>query len=167
MRPFISVLPVFATSQTKRSNSGYHDISNFKSNLMSIFYKLKDSWCLAVVISLLTKLFNILKDEASIELQVDYSNLWPAVVSKYVLFQIIASIKLIRVLFSANSYNAVAVCELLSEIVSQALKDYPTNVSWLRLMGDINFGKSFRINKLNVYCTYSFYFQPMAIIEHR
>lgn len=44
-------------------------------------------------------------------------------------------------IFSANSYNAVAVCELLSEIVTQALKDYPANVSWLRLMGDINFGK--------------------------
>lgn len=44
-------------------------------------------------------------------------------------------------IFSANSYNAVAVCELLSEIVTQALKDYPANVSWLRLMGDINFGE--------------------------
>ncbi|KAJ8928548.1 hypothetical protein NQ314_018886 [Rhamnusium bicolor] len=115
------VLPVFATSTSQSKRSNYHDISNIKSNLVSIFFKLKDSWCLTVVISLLTKLFNILKDESSLELHVDYANLWPNVIS------------------NAISYNAVAVCELLSEIVNHSLKEYPTNISWLRLMGDINF----------------------------
>ncbi|KAJ8935125.1 hypothetical protein NQ318_015779, partial [Aromia moschata] len=117
------VLPVFITtgSQSKRGNTGYHDVSSIKNNLLSVLFKLKDSWCLSAVISLLTKLFNILKDESSLELQVEYSNLWPVVVS------------------NANSYSSLAVCELLSEIVTLALKEYPTNVSWLRLMGDINF----------------------------
>ncbi|KAJ8912846.1 hypothetical protein NQ315_007978 [Exocentrus adspersus] len=127
------VLPIFATNQLKRNNSGHHDISSLKNNLISIFFKLKDSWCLAVVISLLAKLFNILKDESSLDLQVDCTNLWPAVVS------------------NANSYNPATVCELLSEIVIQALKHYPTNVSWLRLMGDINFASGHYRTSLSYY----------------
>nr|XP_023030206.1 integrator complex subunit 8 [Leptinotarsa decemlineata] len=115
------VLPVFLSNPQSKRNTSSYDMSNLKSNLLSVFFKLKDSWCLSVVISLLTKMFNVLKDECSLELQVDYTNLWPAVVS------------------NANSYSSESVCELLSEIVTRALKDYPTNVPWLRLMGDINF----------------------------
>lgn len=44
-------------------------------------------------------------------------------------------------IFSANSYNSTSVNELLSEMVTYALKEYPGNVPWLRLMGDINFGE--------------------------
>ncbi|KAG5899842.1 hypothetical protein JTB14_012313 [Gonioctena quinquepunctata] len=129
------VLPVFVLnpSQSKRNTSGYNDMSNLKSNLVAVFFKLKDSWCLSVVISLLTKLFNILLDESGLELQVDYANLWPAVVS------------------NANSYNSVAVWELLSDIVTHALKEYPTNVAWLRLMGDINFANGHYKNALSYY----------------
>ncbi|XP_074035699.1 integrator complex subunit 8 [Leptinotarsa decemlineata] len=115
------VLPVFLSNPQSKRNTSSYDMSNLKSNLLSVFFKLKDAWCLSVVISLLTKMFNVLKDECSLELQVDYTNLWPAVVS------------------NANSYSSESVCELLSEIVTRALKDYPTNVPWLRLMGDINF----------------------------
>ena len=31
--------------------------------------------------------------------------------------------------------------DILSQMVTQALQYYPTNIPWLRLMGDINFGK--------------------------
>ncbi|XP_060527282.1 integrator complex subunit 8 isoform X2 [Cylas formicarius] len=135
------VLPVFApnSSQSKRSNSGYLDSSNIKNNLMSIFFKLKDSWCLTVVISLLTKMFNIVKDETNLELQVDYANLWPSVIS------------------NASSYNVAAVSEMLSEVLSHGLKDYPTNIHWLRLLGDINFANG------NYKISLSFYLKSLLI----
>ncbi|XP_044263221.1 integrator complex subunit 8 [Tribolium madens] len=124
------VLPIFghAPQQSKRGNSGnsvFHDaqaqITNLRNSIMAIFGKLRDSTVLAVVISMLARLHNILKDETSLEVQVDYVMLWPAVIS------------------NANSYNMKVAHDVLSQMVTQALQYYPTNIPWLRLMGDINF----------------------------
>ncbi|VEN57796.1 unnamed protein product [Callosobruchus maculatus] len=137
------VVPIFGPpSQAKRSGTGFVEPSNLtssmKNNLVSVFFKIKDSMCLAVIISLLSKLFNILKDESSLDLQVDYVNLWPVTIS------------------NANSYDVPAVCDLLWDVVTHALKEYPTNipfsVSWLRLMGDLNFGKYCVLKKILIYC---------------
>lgn len=49
---------------------------------MAIFAKLRDSTVLTVVISMLARLHNILKDESGLEVQADYVILWPAVISK-------------------------------------------------------------------------------------
>lgn len=43
-------------------------------------------------------------------------------------------------IYSANSYNIRYIGELLFQLLTQALKYYPCNVPWLRLMGDLNFG---------------------------
>ncbi|XP_076267977.1 integrator complex subunit 8 isoform X1 [Rhynchophorus ferrugineus] len=132
------VLPIFApgTSQSKRSNDGANAMKN---NLMSVFLRLKDSWCLTVVISLLTRLYNIFKDETNVELQVDYMGLWPGSVS------------------NAGSYNVKATSEMLSEILTHALKEYPFNVPWLRLMGDINFANA------NYKISMSYYLKSLII----
>jgi integrator complex subunit 8 len=85
------VLPIFSLppQQSKRGNSGssvFHDaqvqITNLKNSIMAIFSKLRDATVLTVVISMLARLHNILKDETSLEVQVDYVILWPAVISK-------------------------------------------------------------------------------------
>jgi integrator complex subunit 8 len=87
----IAVLPIFSLppQQSKRGNSGssvFHDaqvqITNLKNSIMAIFSKLRDATVLTVVISMLARLHNILKDETSLEVQVDYVILWPAVISK-------------------------------------------------------------------------------------
>jgi hypothetical protein len=44
------------------------------------------------------------------------------------------------VCFSANSYNVRSVGEALSQLLLQALQFHPTNVAWLKVMGDLNFG---------------------------
>jgi hypothetical protein len=44
--------------------------------------------------------------------------------------------------FSANSFSSRMVGEVLAELLHQALKFYPDNDSWLKVLGDINFGKS-------------------------
>jgi integrator complex subunit 8 len=86
-----AVLPIFSLppQQSKRGNSGssvFHDaqvqITNLKNSIMAIFSKLRDATVLTVVISMLARLHNILKDETSLEVQVDYVILWPAVISK-------------------------------------------------------------------------------------
>lgn len=56
--------------------------SNTKLMLMSVLTQLRDSTALTMVISMLTRLYNVLRDESSLELQVDFLMLWPAVVSK-------------------------------------------------------------------------------------
>ncbi|CAH1998742.1 unnamed protein product [Acanthoscelides obtectus] len=146
------VVPIFGPpSQAKRGGSGFVEpstlTSSLKSNLVSVFFKLKDSMCLAVIISLLSKLFNILKDESSLDLQVDYVSLWPVTIS------------------NANSYDVTAVSDLLWDVVTYALKEHPTNipfsVSWLRLMGDLNFASchyrislSYYLKSLSIYYDY-------------
>jgi integrator complex subunit 8 len=125
------VLPIFGPSAQKRSASGtttiiHRDSPNNSSphtrtTLSHFLARLRDSTALAVVISLLARLHNVLRDEPSLELNVEYAGLWPAVVS------------------NANSYNLRSVGETLSQLLLQALQFHPTNVSWLKVMGDLNF----------------------------
>lgn len=78
-----AVLPVFVPSPTKRNAASYNlDVANLKNSLMMVFLRLRDARCLTVVVSMLTKLYNIFRDEPSMELQVECINLWPATVSK-------------------------------------------------------------------------------------
>ncbi|CAG9764754.1 unnamed protein product [Ceutorhynchus assimilis] len=129
------VLPVFAPNPSgAKRGAGYHDnSSHLKNNLLSIFLRLKDSLCLTVTISILSKLYNIFKDDNNLELQVDYMNLWPATVS------------------NANSYIVEAASEMLFELLNEALKIYPTNIPWLRLKGDLNFANNFYKKSLSFY----------------
>lgn len=83
------VLPVFGTppSQLKRTSGPaimHHDspTNSNKLVLMSVLSRLRDSTALTIIISMLTRLYNVLRDESTLELQVDFIMLWPAVVSK-------------------------------------------------------------------------------------
>ncbi|KAF5275218.1 hypothetical protein FQR65_LT04252 [Abscondita terminalis] len=139
------VLTVFGSLpvQSKRNNSGNSTLiqrdspitnaKNTKSMLVSFFLRLRDSTVLTVIISMLARLHNVLRDESSLELNVDYIMLWPAVVS------------------NANSYNAKAVLEVLMKILDKTLQYYPFNVSWIRLMGDTNFVSGHYEEALNYY----------------
>nr|CAD7589445.1 unnamed protein product [Timema genevievae] len=125
------ILPMFGSNpQQKRSSSGsttaiHRDSPSgalqSRSALSQFLGRLRDGTAIAVAASLLARLHNVLRDEPSLELVVEYTGLWPAVVS------------------NANSYNNRAVLEVLSQLLMQALKYHPTNVSWLKLLGDINF----------------------------
>jgi hypothetical protein len=56
---------------------------------------------------------------------------------------------------SANSYNLRAVGETLSQLLLQALQFHPTNVAWLKVVGDLNFGMHTVYNTTT--CIYSCY----------
>ena len=87
-----TVLPIFGPSAQKRSASGTTTIihrdsptnssTHTRTTLSHFLARLRDNTALAVVISLLARLHNVLRDEPSLELNVEYAGLWPAVVSK-------------------------------------------------------------------------------------
>ncbi|KAL0269326.1 UNVERIFIED_CONTAM: hypothetical protein PYX00_007105 [Menopon gallinae] len=120
------ILPVFGPAPpTKRSASGA-TVSPTGSNLtknclVNFLLKLRESNCLTVVISLLARLHNVLKDEPSLEISCQYIGLWPAVVS------------------NSNSYSSRSVAEVLTHVTLQALKFMPNHFPFLKVLGDINF----------------------------
>ncbi|XP_021913998.1 integrator complex subunit 8 isoform X2 [Zootermopsis nevadensis] len=161
------VLPIFGPNpQQKRTSSGtttlvHRDSPNnssthTRSTLSHFLARLRDSTALAVVISLLARLQNVLRDEPSLELSVDYVGLWPAVVS------------------NANSYSLRSVGETLSQLLLQALQFHATNVAWLKVMGDLNFVQGHHAVSLRYYLEAAivvsdFFSQPVpraAIDDH-
>lgn len=129
------VLPVFGPSpQQKRTSSGapvHRDSPTLggstgysRASLHQLLVRLRDPVVLSVALSLLARLHNVLRDEPSLELTAEYSGLWPAAVS------------------NSNSYFSRGVGEMLSQLLLQALKYHPNNVSWLKLMADLMFVNS-------------------------
>ncbi|XP_026668358.1 integrator complex subunit 8 isoform X2 [Ceratina calcarata] len=123
----------------KRSNSGNSATSTGSAardviaSIGGTLSRLREPMVLTVVISLLARLRNVLRDESSLELHTQYLSLWPAGVP------------------NANSYNIRSVGELLFQLLTQALKYYPSNVPWLRLMGDLNFALGYYESAIKYY----------------
>ncbi|XP_011300437.1 integrator complex subunit 8 [Fopius arisanus] len=109
----------------KRSSSGAAAGGSLNKDLLAsisgTLARLREPTALNIVISLLARLHNVLRDEPSLELYTQYLTLWPASIP------------------NSNSYNIRTIAEFLFQLLTQALKFYPTNVSWLRVMGDLNF----------------------------
>lgn len=89
MLSIVSVLPVFGPSPQNKRISGATvsptGLNLTKNYLVNFFIRLREPTCLAVVISLLARLHNVLKDEPNLEINCQYIGVWPAVVSKCVL----------------------------------------------------------------------------------
>ncbi|XP_047540457.1 integrator complex subunit 8 [Vanessa atalanta] len=80
---------------------------------------LREPLAVSVMMSLLARIHNLLIDDSSLELVVEYTNLWPSNIS------------------NINNYNIKHVLESLTELLERSLKLYPYNTSWLRLYGDV------------------------------
>ncbi|XP_057327093.1 integrator complex subunit 8 [Microplitis mediator] len=107
------------TTISGSSSGGTKDVMN--NIITGTLLRLREPTALAVAISLLARIHNVLRDESSLELYTQYLTLWPASIS------------------NANSYNIRTISEFLLHLLTQALKCYPTNVHFLRVMGDLNF----------------------------
>ncbi|KAL2741275.1 integrator complex subunit 8 isoform X1 [Vespula maculifrons] len=111
----------------KRSSSGNSSTTagsasrDASASIIGTLNRLREPMVLTVVISLLARLRNVLRDESSLELHTQYLTLWPAGV------------------LNTNFYNIRYIGELLFQLLMQALKYHPTNIPWLRLTGDLNF----------------------------
>ncbi|XP_046611926.1 integrator complex subunit 8 isoform X1 [Neodiprion virginianus] len=133
------VLAVFGPGSQqpqKRSNSGSSGSSASRDAIIAVsgaLSRLREPTALTAVTSLLARLHNVLRDESSLELHTQYLNLWPAAVS------------------NSNSYNTRTIGEFLFQVLSQALKYYPSNVSWLKLMADLNFVLGYHESAMKYY----------------
>ncbi|CAL1677243.1 unnamed protein product [Lasius platythorax] len=120
-------------SSSNSGSSGSGVSRDIAASIAVTLTRLREPMVLTVVISLLARLRNVLRDESSLELHTQYLSLWPAGVP------------------NANSYNIRYIGELLFQLLTQALKYYPCNVPWLRIMGDLNFVLSYYESAMKYY----------------
>lgn len=115
------VLPLFS-NQTKRGGGGNSRNSPslaINTGLQSFLKRIRDQGLFSLVISLLGKIHNILKDDANYELNGEYIQLWPTSIS------------------NPLGYNIRSVSETLNWLLKEALKYYPQAITWLKMKGDI------------------------------
>lgn len=108
------IIPVFATGKQRITSS-----VAFKT--LKGLAEILEPNALSLVISLLTRLHNVLNDQPPLDLYVQLTHLWPGTIK------------------NASQYNIKQVSESLLEILEHALEHYPYNLSWLKLMGDLHF----------------------------
>ncbi|OWR47070.1 integrator complex subunit 8 like protein [Danaus plexippus plexippus] len=85
----------------------------------SFLTTLREPLAISVMMSLLARIHNLIINDNSLELNVEYTNLWPPNIS------------------NINNYNLKHVLESLTELLERSLRLYPYNTSWLRLYGDV------------------------------
>lgn len=113
-----------ATTLVQRGDSPITGRTIGRSQLSSFLSGVRDATALSVCISMMARLYNVLRDEPNLELTVQNITLWPAVVS------------------NANSYSWRAVLEQLFQLASQGLRLYSSSVTWLRLCADVAFASN-------------------------
>ncbi|XP_052860400.1 integrator complex subunit 8 [Anopheles cruzii] len=110
------VLPMFLNAPGSRQRQLAPD-----SPLVLLIAKLRDPLVISIMLSLLAKLHNIVKDETNFDMNAEYMFLWPANVN------------------NTSVYNLKLVAEALNLLLNQALKYYPNNIPWIKLKGDVEY----------------------------
>lgn len=109
-------------------NSAIHREPNYacvtKDAFIEFLKKIKDPSILSVLISVITKYYNILRDDISCEISSDYIALWPTTLS------------------NSSLVNGDAVEEALSVLMQHVLRVNPAQPSWLRTQADIHFANN-------------------------
>lgn len=90
---------------------------------------------LAVMLSLLVRLYNLVQDEANLDINNDLLSLWPNVLS------------------NSNSFHLPSISETLSQLLERASSLYPLNTTWLKMQGDLHFSQSFHSAAMSSYLT--------------
>uniref|UniRef100_A0A182MXX2 INTS8 TPR repeats domain-containing protein n=1 Tax=Anopheles dirus TaxID=7168 RepID=A0A182MXX2_9DIPT len=101
------VLPLFLNPPGSRQRQLAPD-----SPLMLLIPMLREPLVVSILLSLLAKLHNILRDEVNADLNADPNT---------------------------SNYNIKLVNEALNLLLNQALRYYPNNIPWLKLKGDVEF----------------------------
>lgn len=83
--------------------------------------KLKDPFLITILLSMLSKMHNLLKDDSNMELSIENFHLWPQSIS------------------NVNGYSVKLVTESLNQLLKSALKLHPMNVAWVKLQGDLEY----------------------------
>lgn len=114
----------------KRSMSGRMDSAHVRDSSLAILAKelfidflpkLKEPMVLSVMVSCLSKFYNIIRDEISCEISSEYLPLWPTTVS------------------NISAMNKPGIEEAVVLLMQHALQVNPAQPSWLRTQADIYF----------------------------
>lgn len=132
------ILPIFNLTNHQQSNSNQRSRNQqnrrssdsparFSSTNLNISVfkqfldKLKDPFVITILLSMLSRMHNLLKDEPNMELSIENFHLWPQAIS------------------NVNGYSVKMVAELLNQLLKSGLKMYPLNIPWIKLQGDLEF----------------------------
>ncbi|XP_055592549.1 integrator complex subunit 8 isoform X2 [Uranotaenia lowii] len=124
------ILPIFINQNTRQRHS-----TDNVTMLQLFLQKLRDPLVLSIVLSLLAKMYNIIKYESNLDLNAEYMFLWPV------------SIK------NSAMYNHKMIQETLNNLLQQALKYYPNNIPWIKLKGDLEFSNGNHEAAMRYYVT--------------
>ncbi|XP_064641548.1 integrator complex subunit 8-like [Lineus longissimus] len=129
-----AVIQIFtASSQQKRNAGGNSNVFQrdggagllSRADLVTFIQNIKEPFALSTLISLLAKLYTILKDNITSEISNEYLGLWPTVL-----------------LASSTDINVQAVCDALAIVLKHSLYTFPQNHAWLRTQADICFANA-------------------------
>lgn len=90
------------------------------SVLKQFLDKLRDPLVITIMLSLLAKVHNLLKDESN-DLNIENLHLWPTSISNSI------------------AYNIKMVSETLQQLLKLGLRICPNNIAWVKLQGDLEF----------------------------
>lgn len=106
-----------------------------RATLSKFCQMLYEPQSLAVMLSLLVRLHNLIQDEANLDINNDLLSLWPNVLS------------------NTNSYSMASISETLSQLLERATSLYPLNTTWLKMQGDLHFSQGFHSAAMSCYLT--------------
>ncbi|KAG1652074.1 Integrator complex subunit 8 [Nymphon striatum] len=136
-----TVVPVFNASLYKRTHGGNikessrdnsHTILT-KVGLMQFMEKILDTTVLSVLVSCFSKLFNLLKDNPTYNLQLEYEGLWP------------------NSLQNSDSLSLSSVEENVKALLKHALTVQSNNPIWLRTTADLAYAHGYYSQSIKYY----------------
>ncbi|KAL3858729.1 hypothetical protein ACJMK2_008987 [Sinanodonta woodiana] len=128
-----AVVVIFSSNvQHKRLNSGresamYRDSQQgilSRDYFSQFLKKIKDPMATSVLVSCLTKLYNIIKDDITVEISSEYLSIWPTVLP------------------NNNAIQVGALEEAVTILMQHAIQIHPTYASLLRTQADIYYAHS-------------------------
>ncbi|XP_050529627.1 integrator complex subunit 8 [Daktulosphaira vitifoliae] len=121
------VLPIFDYSYNnpnKRTLDGDSACNQNRvlnqNDLMRLFMSLRDQTAIQIVLSLLIKIQNILRDESSTEIIMPYLHIWPAMPN-------------------GMSFPLRCITDFLEIVLNETLKFHPNHIILLKLKGDLQY----------------------------
>lgn len=139
---WILVTQMFEVGQ-KRTNP-------IPSVLLPLVNHTRDGAVFAVLISLLARLHNILKDEVNSEIGSELLFLWPIALTTTNQSNVQQSTSQAS---PASAYNVRLVAEVLGLVLQQALRHHPQNVGFLKQMADLELANGNNETAMRYYVT--------------
>lgn len=146
--------PPFAwTLVTQMFETGPKKTNPVPTVLLPLVNNMRDGTVFAVIVSLLARLHNIVKDEANTEIFSELLFLWPTALTNQ------SSSSQSQQQGSSNgganaaNFNLRLVAEVLNLVLQQALKHHPQNVGFLKQMADLELANGNNETAMRYYVT--------------